>query len=251
MKEETDLRLWRLVKNVSVEDAAILIAGGDPNTTDLEESSWCIEPFKVKRTTGHNGFLPAFEALKDAIRNRELKASFAHQADYTDGYSKKIDGETWAYLTTDITDMKLTIEEHAFNYVQPPKGETVLISVEPDWKRTSVDVEDLKAWLRSRGFRDGFFVSDTDAEKDEDSREAFMDIKHDHFAPELAMAVSAWRALEGQSVFKRSPKASIERWIDENPDAWQGPAELGTTAKERIVTLVNWKKEGGAPRSKG
>ena len=205
MKEETDLRLWRLVKNVSVEDAAILIAGGDPSATDLEEPSWSIESFKVKRTTGHNGFLPAFEALKDAIRNRELKASFAHQADYTDGYSKKIDGETWAYLTTDFTDMKLTIEEHAFNYVRPPKGETVLISVEPDWTRTTIDVEDLKAWLRSRGLRDGFFVSDTDS--NEDSGEEFMNVRHDHFAPELALAVSAWRALKGRNVFNRSPKA--------------------------------------------
>lgn len=251
MKEETDLRLWRLVKNISVEDAAILIAGGDPNATDMEESSWSYEPFKVKRTTGHKGFLPAFEALKDAIRNGELKASFAHQADYTDGYSKEIDGETWAYLTTDITDMKLTIEEHAFNYVQPPKGETVQISVEPDWTRTSVDVEDLKAWLRSRGFRDGFFLSDTDADEDEDSGEAFMDVKHDHFAPELALAVSAWRALEGSTVVNRSPKAAIQGWIDANPNSWHGPGELSGSAKERIVTLVNWKREGGAPKSKG
>lgn len=54
MKEETDLRLWRLVKNVSVEDAAILIAGGDPSATDLEEPSWSIESFKVKRTIQGN-----------------------------------------------------------------------------------------------------------------------------------------------------------------------------------------------------
>jgi hypothetical protein len=63
--------------------------------------------------------------------------------------------------------------------------------------------------------------------------------------------VKAWTALASEQKFKSSPKATIESWIDANPDAWLGEGKLSMAAKERIVTLVNWKKTGGAPSSSG
>ena len=37
MTEQQELQLWRLVAALSVVDAAILIAGGDPSAVDREE----------------------------------------------------------------------------------------------------------------------------------------------------------------------------------------------------------------------
>lgn len=242
------LDLWRLATDLSVENAAILIAGGDPNATDVKECQFNGETFLEKRTTGHPGFLPAFEALKNAVMKKQLKAVFAHEADKTNGYSNRISGATWAYLSCPIEDTMFSVDEHAFDYVRPPEGETVQISVEPDWSRTTVDVEDLKTWLRARGHCTGFFFPDGVTSHDSD---AVTDHTHARFAPELALALSAWRGLEGQTSFKRGPKAAIEEWIEKNPQDWRGTSDLSASAKERIATVANWGKSGGAPKSGG
>jgi len=71
-----------------------------------------------------------------------------------------------------------------------------------------------------------------------------MDISHKHFAPELDLAMSAWRALADVNKFSGGAKAVIEKWINTNPDAWQGKEDLSKSAKERIIILVNWTKGG-------
>ena len=73
-----------------------------------------------------------------------------------------------------------------------------------DWTATTVDVVDLQAWLRSKGFTKGFFFPAEQSEPD-----AFTDPAHEHFAPELALAVAAWRALSTTQSFKRGPKEAI------------------------------------------
>ena len=62
-----------------------------------------------------------------------------------------------------------------------------------------------------------------------------------NFPPELDFAVQAWRAVfttEG----KAKPKARIREWLDEN-------TTLSNAAKERIATVANWDKTGGATRA--
>lgn len=76
-----------------------------------------------------------------------------------------------------------------------------------------------------------------------------MDPSHEHFSPELALAVSVWRAFDGKTVTKKPPKQAILDWIEKNPSAWQGEEPIKNEAVGRIATLVNWSKKGGAPKS--
>jgi len=65
----------------------------------------------------------------------------------------------------------------------------------------------------------------------------------------LALAVAVWRALSQDKKFKSEPKNAISKWIEPNPTEWRGKNKLSESAKERIMTLVNWNQTGGAPKS--
>ena len=111
---------------------------------------------------------------------------------------------------------------------------------------SQVSAEWLKELLSSKGFTTGFFFPSSTS-----PLEAFMDPNHDHFSPELALAVTVWRAFEGTSVTKRSPRQAVIAWLEDNPDAWRGDDLIKNEAVERVATLVNWAKKGGAPKSGG
>jgi hypothetical protein len=100
--------------------------------------------------------------------------------------------------------------------------------------------------LSSKGLISGFFQPNATL-----SGESFMDPNHEHFSPELALAVEAWRALEDVQKFSSSPKAAIETWLNNNPESWRGKEPISNVAKQRVITLVNWSKVGGAPRISG
>jgi len=133
---------------------------------------------------------------------------------------------------------------------------SIAVTKEPDWSRTYVNVEDVKKWLRQRGFTKGFFFTSTAVEPYSSTLNAvesddFTDQSHEHFAPELVLAVAAWRALAQTQKFPRGPKAAICAWIEGHPEEWRGEGALSSATKDRIATLVNWNKSGGAPRSSG
>jgi len=126
-------------------------------------------------------------------------------------------------------------------------ADKLVIEKEPLWDKSMVDVEDLKRWLSSRGHTNNFFfANDADPAS---LANVFLDRNHPHFSPELALAVYAWQALKGEQELQRSPKQAISDWIDSNPEAWEGDTPLSNKAKERVITMLNWKKEGGANRT--
>lgn len=58
---------------------------------------------------------------------------------------------------------------------------------------------------------------------------------------ELDYAIKAWQAVS-ISEGKGKPKARIKKWLNEN-------TELSNEAKERIATVANWDKTGGATKT--
>lgn len=247
MIEDDPLRFWRLADTLSVENAAILIAGGDPSAVDNVQSNdpgsstmWV----DVKRTVGHPNFVAVFTSLKSAVR----KGHFSTQLKYRVHFRDMIDRTepVWVLpreFLTDPTKFKVEFGDIQFG---DEDNHCICIEKEPDWSSIMLDVGEIKAWLSAKGFRSGFFFPKTEAEPDD-----FMDPSHEHFAPELALAVAAWRALAQTQKHSRGPKASIETWISSNPAAWQGGAELSTSAKERIATVANWNRTGGATPTQG
>lgn len=244
--ERDPLFFWRLHDEVSVVNAAILMVGGDPSDKEELWDEGTRDTYWAQKLS-YPGYEAALGALKSAIRRGEIKASIAYPIENAgpDNWRKtsfKVIAakDLWEILTEAETDIFGLAAD------RPP----VQISREPDWGETNLEVESLRRWLRSKGAEDGFFVSVFDV-FGADEPAQFKDSSHDHFSAELDLAVKAWSALASEQKFKGSPKAAIEAWINANPDAWLGEDRLSGSAKERIVTLANWRKSGGAPPSGG
>jgi hypothetical protein len=243
---EDDLAGWRLASELSVVDCAILLTGNSPSVTDTE-SNGLNDYALVKRTSGHPGFDGYFEALKAAIRSGQLPARFKYPAQVGPGFAHKavrdvVVVEHGGIAQARRDDFLLPLGD-SFSDAWADK---LVIEREPDWERATIDVEALKAWLRARGVRGGFFfTSDTAPTED------FMDSANDSFSAELALAVTVWRAVSKKDIRSKSPKEVIEEWIVRHPEAWIGDGALSNSAIERIATLVNWRKKGGAPTTGG
>ncbi len=231
MTADEPLFLWRIAADLTVEDAAILVSGNDPSAMDgpiIDNEIF----LPHKRTTGHPGFLAALAGLKSAINRGQLRC---HRH-----YIPHVDPDRFIISRNEIAklpdpDDPLDVRHGDF------KKEKFI-----DWKASTVDVEDLREWLKAKGFSRGFFFPASQGEPD-----AFTDKSHEHFSPELALAVAVWRGLVQTQKFPRGPKAAIEAWIEKHPEEWRGEGALSTAANERIITLVNWKRSGGAPPSGG
>lgn len=243
---EDDLAGWRLASELPVVDCAILLTGNSPSVTDTE-SNGLNDYTLVKRTSGHPGFDGYYEALKAAIRSGQLPARLKHPAQVGPGFAHKavrdvVVVEHGGIAQARRDDFLLPLGD-SFSDAWADK---LVIEREPDWERTTIDVEALKVWLRARGVRGGFFLATGTAPSED-----FMDASNESFSAELALAVTVWRAVSKTAVRGASPKKAIERWIDAHPEAWLGEGELSESAVERIVTLVNWRKKGGAPTTGG
>jgi hypothetical protein len=121
---------------------------------------------------------------------------------------------------------------------------------EPDWQKTTILVEDLKGWLKGRGFKTGFFFPQAADTPD------FLDQGHKNHAPKLAAAIGAWQAVNAdQELIKgKTVKRALLKWLRKNADQFGltkddgNPNEQGI---EEIAKISNWDTKGGAPRTPG
>ena len=109
-----------------------------------------------------------------------------------------------------------------------------------------MEVESLKAFLASRGFRRGFFFPERTETPD------YLDPGNPRYAPKLAAAVRAWQAVMDPA--GRHPKQALAKWLRENA------AEFGLTDDEgkpnetgidETAKVANWQPGGGAPKTPG
>ncbi|OWU70502.1 hypothetical protein [Marinibacterium profundimaris] len=246
--EDDPLFFWRLNDDFKLPDAAILITGNDPSKTEIQYNE--NEGYAHYNSDGsymraqkrdYEGFEAVFGALKSAIRRGTLQAKLTYQ------------GGVAAHGATRGKNFRVVAAHDFWHLIRETsdnpfaKFEDVEIEVDVDWDETTVDADDLKRWLRSKGFTGGFFFPNQETFGGDD----FLDAGHEHFSSELALAVNAWRALLPERKFRGGVRAAIDAWIVANPDVWQGDEPLSGSAKERITTLVNWNKSGGAPKSGG
>ncbi|MES2434882.1 MAG: hypothetical protein V4586_13800 [Pseudomonadota bacterium] len=228
--ENTPLDFWRLAENLSVEVAAILIAGGSPVPG--------FTYFEVERR--YPGFSAALAALKDAILSGKLPATLRYSP--LKLYPQDGRSNHWAVFV----DRERVGMLPSFEVLFRDGRDGFVIDGEPDWEATMVEVVDVKEWLASRGHLTGFFFEDpTRLDKPRPNVEDFMDTEHPNHAPELALAVEAWRRVSAESKLKTSPKAAVQSWLESRL-----PSIVGLQA-DRISTVVNWDKKGGAPKSGG
>jgi hypothetical protein len=79
----------------------------------------------------------------------------------------------------------------------------------PDWHSTTIMVEDLRTWLRSRGINTGFFFPSPEAEPD------YLSASHPNYSAKLAAAIEAWKAVSANAELRRgkSVKQALIVWL--------------------------------------
>lgn len=222
-----EMEHWRWCEYLTVTEAAMLVVGLSPST-------W--KPIDVKRVQ---------DGEFQAVGSSSCEPSYLHSKEFAPVFRAVSRAVASAELPGQVT--YLDPDEHepfSFEPLSASKREAIVNT--PDWEKSLFRLTDFREWMAKKGLKPSFFFPPIDEEAT-----PFADRSHDHFSPELDLAVKAWNALASQQKFKGSPKAAIEAWIDANPDAWLGEDKLSGSAKDRIVTLVNWRKSGGAPSSGG
>lgn len=226
---------WRLCDELSVIQAALLIVGEDAADADhVEEFSSVQLP---------HGYVAARTALVNAIISGRLPATIRYAArqrgwvelpwaSNSPRYEREpaMEGEVATEaLKTLSSDLELPVE--------------VIYSEEPDWHRTTILVDDLRAWLSSRGFRHGFFFPNATDTPD------YLDPCHPRYAPKLAAAVKAWIATGDERLTRgKTPKQALQRWLREHAaefgmtDDEGKPTEAGV---EEVSKVANWQMTGG------
>jgi hypothetical protein len=200
------LDYWRLCDELTVLQAALLVAGVDPATHQFVE--------KWNAADQPLGYDAAKHAITNALRRGDIAGRVIEYTDY-DSFGSA-------------------------NGVIPD-------TVDPAASR--VELDSLRAWLRRRGLKTGFFFPGNDDRPD------YLDRSHPRFAPKLAAAVQAWMAVqETAEAAGRSPKQTLVKWLRENAAAVGLTDEEGVvneTGVEEVAKVANWQLTGGAPKTPG
>jgi len=109
-----------------------------------------------------------------------------------------------------------------------------------------VDVESLKAWMRSCGIETGFFFPG------EAGVPGYLDPDHSRYSGKLAAAVSAWQAVTDP--VGKSPKQALEKWLREHATEFGLTDDDGNPvaqAMEECSKVANWQPGGGASKTPG
>lgn len=220
--------LWRLHDELTVNEAAALLAGYDPSHVEL-----CKKDTNFK--SDFSDIAPAMSLLTNAINAGKLGATIRRDA--------RMQGwDEWPNNGEKIRPLNLS-EFSSSNICEP----NVIYQEMPNWNKTSVSVDTLKAWLLSRGQRKGFFFPDGDSDSPD-----YLNQDHKRFAPKLAAAVLAWQAVTNP--MGKSAKQALKKWLGEHA------AELGLTDDEgkpnetgieEVAKVANWQPGGGAAKTPG
>lgn len=201
---------WRLCDELSVVQAALLIVGVDPG-----EITYVMTWQEHERP---EKFSAALAALSHAIPGGRLSAT----------------------IRTAVETRWDSIAEANYDYDTD----------EPDWQKTTILVEDLKGWLKGRGFNTGFFFPQAGDTSD------FLDRCHKNYAPKLAAAIGAWQAINAdpELIKGKTVKQALLKWLRKNADQFGltkddgNPNEQGI---EEVAKISNWDIKGGAPKTPG
>ncbi|AUQ57704.1 hypothetical protein PhaeoP30_00763 [Phaeobacter inhibens] len=252
------LDYWRLADELSVVDAAILITGNDPSyETEDNEGVW-------HQRTNYEGYSAAYKALRAAILGNKLRATVK--------LSTRGSATAWSPDGQPYEVVEMPHEEQISydmlvaridTYGKKPKeapGQTITnfsvdelrnssflyICKEPNWKETLVSVEDLKAWLASKGFYASFFFP-------KGRVDTFQNKEHPRYSAKLAACVAAWEAVTGPAK-NSSVKKTVKDWLQSNASRYGVGDDNGIvspTAAEELAKIVNWNPSGGANPTSG
>lgn len=255
---------WRLADELSVIDAAILITGNDPSEGfDMRDGHGDLirdanGAIRRAQKRDYIGFDAAFKALRTAILSDKLKATIGFRArgpileeDFFYAWGERQHG----FVDVGSKAGEVSVEydtlirayggcRSIFTNRQIPtiqNAETLYILSEPAWGETTIQVDDLKAWLSAKGLTPSFFFPQVKSE-------GFRDSNHARYSAKLACAVAAWESVKAAKP-NLSIKATIEEWTRANAVRFQMVGKDGVPtgkAIAEVATVANWDTGGGA-----
>lgn len=262
---KSNLDYWRLIDELSVIDAAILITGNDPSEKEQLYDVANDKPlynsdgsFRYRQRTDFDNFEPTFKALRNAIFSNKLRAKLAYSSRdpltryteydfagdrrYASYTHEDSEGEFIVTFDTLIQAQKYDCKIRTNREINTfQEATTLYVLKEPNWIETTVEVNDLQDWLKSRGFFPEFFFP-------QGSAAGFKDKNNSRYSPKLACAIGAWEAVKNAQPNK-SVKESIALWVQSNGiNFGMGNADgvVPIKAIEQVATVVNWDTRGGA-----
>ena len=229
--------LWNLADPLTVQQAAALIAGFDPNAVRFNSDSagWFQNETGLTDSDGITWVQTAYVALANTINAGILKATIRRNA-RIQGWDEY---PNWGESTRDLYN-------HDDGAIRESYEPSVIYCESPDCGKTTVAVGDLRAWLESAGIRTGFFFpTATDAPD-------YLDPKNPRYAPKLAAAVRAWQSVTDSG--GKHPKQALAKWLREHAAEFGMTDDEGKpneTGIEEAAKVANWQPGGGAPKTPG
>ena len=206
--------LWHLADSMSAQDAASLIAGYDPNYIDVCRNDTSFQQ-------NYPRLYPVERSLLCAIQSGKLEANIVG----TGGSCRD------RYVGDESEGCREPVDKISLS-------------------GTVVKVDDLRQWLKGRGFKTGFFFPQAG------DTPVFLDKTHKNYAPKLAAAIAAWEVVSAAPELTKGTtvKKALLKWLRKNADRFGltkddgNPNEQGI---EEIAKIANWDTKGGAPRTPG
>ena len=118
------------------------------------------------------------------------------------------------------------------------------------WHATTISVEDLKVWLKSKGITTGFFFPN------EPSGPDYLAKSHPNYSAKLAAAIEAWQAVSLSADARRgkSVKQALVVWLRQHANEFGLTKEDGNPNEQgidEVAKIANWDMKGGAPKTPG
>lgn len=217
---------WRLCDEIDAHHAALLIIGLDPSGEYQSCDGWLVHEQPLH-------YHACMTALKNAILSKKLPATIRRDARER-GWDEEPSVDERYAEEVESTDLN----SDALRLLQRRR---VIYRIEPNWRRTTIRVSDLKSWLTERGFQTGFFFPQHTDTPD------YLSPSHPRYSSKLAAAVAAWSNTTDEP--GRTPKQRLEKWLRENAAKFgltDEEGKLNATAIEECAKVANWKPQGGA-----
>lgn len=133
-------------------------------------------------------------------------------------------------------------------YKQYDHRHNALDTPEIDIDQTILYVSSLRDYLNDKGFKEGFFFPEGNIS------EEYLDSQNQYYAPKLAAAVNAWKAVthDPSLLNGKTPKQAMQKWLRENATRYgltSDDGKLNETGIEEICKVANWQTGGGAAKT--
>jgi hypothetical protein len=229
-------RFWQLLDPLTVEQAAALIAGFDPNAVDVSGNCFKSQEAGLTDSDGMASVQAAFAGMVNAINGCKLKAELRYDAEprYTAGMDNLMERGYWRN-----EDVGEVTDEDGSQYV---------IDRIPNWGRTTVSRADLVEWLENCGVQPSFFFPNETDSVD------YLNNRHPRYSAKLAASVAVWRAMEDENLRRGVSTADAMRtWLESRYKelglVWNGG--VNKTGIQEVAKVANWDTSGGAPKTPG